>query len=69
MYYKQFLNIFKHKYASIICACGNEKHPNSSLVYYLSKYGNVYSTHKTPRLFYTSDKVIKPATPLKKKIQ
>lgn len=53
--------------ASIICAGGNEKHPNSSLVYYLSKYGNVYSTHKSPRLYYTSDKVTKPVTPLKRK--
>lgn len=54
--------------ASIICAGGNEKHPNSNLVYYLSKYGRVYSTHKTPRLFYTSEKVLNPATPLKEKI-
>lgn len=32
---------------SIISAKGTRKHPNSGLVYWLIKYGNVYSTHKT----------------------
>ena len=31
---------------SYISAAGNEKHPNTSIVYWLSKYGDVYSTHK-----------------------
>lgn len=31
---------------SYISAIGNLKHPNSSVVYWLSKYGDVYSTHK-----------------------
>lgn len=31
---------------SCISAVGNRKHPNSAIVYWLSKYGNVYSTHK-----------------------
>lgn len=31
---------------SIISAKGTIKHPNKGLVYWLSKYGNVYSTHK-----------------------
>lgn len=29
-----------------ISAAGNDKHPNNSIVYWLSKYGDVYSTHK-----------------------
>lgn len=32
---------------SYITAVGNKKHPNQSVAYWLSKYGNVYSTHKT----------------------
>lgn len=31
---------------SYISAAGNDKHPSSALVYWLSKYGDVYSTHK-----------------------
>ena len=55
--------------AAIICADGNEKHPNNSLVYYLSKFGNVYSTHKSPGLYYTSQPHTGSATPLKSKIK
>lgn len=56
--------------ASVISAAGNEKHPNSNLVYYLSKYGDVYSTHKSGTLYYTNEKEItNPAKPLKSKIQ
>ena len=54
--------------ASIICAAGNEKHPNNNLVYYLSKFGHVYSTHKSPGLYYTSQPHTSSATPLKSKI-
>lgn len=58
-----------HPRASIISAAGNEKHPNSSIVYYLSKYGDVYSTHKSGTLYYTNEKEItNPAKPLKGKI-
>ena len=31
---------------SVISAKGSRKHPSSAIVNYLSKYGNVYSTHK-----------------------
>ena len=55
--------------AAVICADGNEKHPNNSIVYYLSKYGNVYSTHKSPGLYYTSQPHTGCATPLKSKIK
>ncbi len=30
---------------SYISASGNDKHPSNSIVYWLSKYGDVYSTH------------------------
>lgn len=52
---------------SIISARGSKKHPNSGLVYWLSKYGNVYSTHKSNGLYYTDEPTTKPASPLKKK--
>lgn len=55
-------------YASVISCAGNEKHPDSSIVYYLSKYGHVYSTHKTPGLYYTSEPHANSASPLKRKI-
>ena len=32
---------------SYISAAGNKKHPNQSIAYWLSNYGNVYSTHLT----------------------
>lgn len=52
---------------SIISAKGSKKHPNSGLVYWLSKYGNVYSTHKSGSLYYTSEPTKHSAIPLKKK--
>lgn len=52
---------------SIISAAGTKKHPSSAIVRYLSKYGNVYSTHKSGRLYYTDLPSKSPATPLKKK--
>ena len=54
--------------ASIISAVGSQKHPNVAIVRYLSKYGNVYSTHKSGDLFYTSWPHDKSAEPLKRKI-
>lgn len=55
--------------ASIISAAGTRKHPNVAIVRYLSKYGNVYSTHKSGDLFYTSWPHNRSAEPLKKKMQ
>lgn len=49
-----------------ICAKGSRKHPNFGIVFWLSKYCNVYSTHKGA--FYWSNEPTKcPATPLKAK--
>lgn len=53
---------------SVVSAAGTKKHPSSAIVYYLSKYGNVYSTHKTRGLHYTNRHSVDPAVPLKKKI-
>lgn len=54
---------------AIISAEGNEKHPNQSIVYYLSKYCDVYSTHKSHTLMFSSDKSgVKKATALRKKM-
>lgn len=50
---------------AIISASGSRKHPSSGIVYWLSKYCNVYSTHKTGSLFYSSEPVNNPAEPLK----
>jgi len=57
---------------SIISAKGTKKHPNSGIVYWLSKSGNVYSTHKSSGgLHYYNNieprKGSKTAIPLKKK--
>lgn len=52
---------------SIISAKGSKKHPNSGLVYWLSKYGNVYSTHKSGSLYYSDEPTKHSATPLKNK--
>lgn len=54
--------------SAVISAKGSRKHPNSGIVYWLSKYCNVYSTHKSGTLIYTSEKTIHKATPLKEKI-
>ncbi len=52
--------------ATVSCK-GSKKHPNSGVVYWLSKYCNVYSTAKSGTLTYQSVPVEHPATPLKKK--
>jgi len=57
---------------SIISAKGTKKHPNSGIVHWLSKSGNVYSTHKhSGGLHYhiglSSRQGSTNATPLKKK--
>lgn len=55
-------------YQSAICAKGSKKHPNNSVVYWLSKYGNVYLTERNP-FWYTSEPHNNSATPLKYKIE
>jgi len=40
---------------SIISAVGTKKHPNSGIVYWLSKKGNVYSTHTNGSLHYRNN--------------
>lgn len=52
---------------SVISAKGSKKHPNNAIVHWLSKSGNVYSTHKTKGLYYSSEPTIIGATPLRKK--
>ena len=52
---------------SIISAKGTKKHPNSGLVSWLSKYGNVYSTHKSGSLRYPGRPDHSSAIPLKEK--
>jgi beta-lactamase superfamily II metal-dependent hydrolase len=54
---------------AVISCKGTKKHPSSSVVYWLSKYCDVYSTSKSGTLTYQSAPVTHPATPLKKKIQ
>lgn len=54
--------------SAVISAKGSRKHPNSGIVYWLSKYCNVYSTHKSGTLIYTSENTIHKAEPLKEKI-
>ena len=55
--------------SAVISAKGTKKHPNSAIVQWLSKYCNVYSTHKSGRLTYQSEPVTSPAFPLKEKIK
>lgn len=52
--------------ATISCK-GSKKHPNSGVVYWLSKYCDVYSTAKSGTLTYQSMPVKYPAEPLKRK--
>lgn len=53
---------------SAICAKGSTKHPNNSVVYWLSKYGNVYLTEKNT-FWYTSEPHNNSATPLRYKME
>lgn len=53
---------------SVISAKGSKKHPSRAIVHWLSKYGNVYSTHKTNDLYYHSGELAGySAIPLRKK--
>lgn len=52
---------------SVISAKGTRKHPNSAIVHWLSKSGNVYSTHKTHGLHYSSEPTTNAADPLRSK--
>lgn len=54
--------------SAVISAKGSKKHPNPAVVHFLSKYCNVYSTHKcVGALIYQSAPVNNPATALRKK--
>jgi beta-lactamase superfamily II metal-dependent hydrolase len=56
---------------SYISAKGSGEHPSNAIVNYLSKYGNVYSTHKCNSFIHRSNGIdranTKSAEPLKKK--
>jgi beta-lactamase superfamily II metal-dependent hydrolase len=56
---------------SYISAAGTRKHPSSAIVRYLSKYGNVYSTHKCNDFIHCANGInrenTKSVEPLKKK--
>lgn len=52
---------------AIISAKGTRKHPSRGIVHCLSKYCNVYSTHKSKGLYHPSSPMGNPATPLKEK--
>lgn len=54
--------------SAVISAKGTKKHPNSAIVQWLSKYCNVFSTHKSGNLIYKSVPPDSPAIPLKPKI-
>lgn len=62
----EVIDLLSPQSATISCK-GSKKHPNSGVVYWLSKYCNVYSTAKSGTLTYQSVPVKNPATPLKKK--
>ena len=51
----------------VISAKGSRKHPNSGIVYWLSKYCNVHSTHKSGTLIDSSEAAGHKASPLKRK--
>ena len=54
--------------SAVISAKGSKKHPNSAVVHFLSKYCDVYSTHKcNGALTYQNTPVNNPATALRKK--
>ncbi len=63
----EVINLLSPISATISCK-GSKKHPNSGVVYWLSKYCDVYSTAKSGNLTYKSIPVLNPATPLKKKM-
>lgn len=64
----EVIDLLRPRSAVISCK-GSKKHPSSSVVYWLSKYCDVYSTSKSGTLTYQSALVTHPATPLKKNIQ
>lgn len=53
--------------SAVISCKGSRKHPNSSIVYWLSKHCNVYATSKSQTLIYNGKPPTNPAIPLKKK--
>ena len=65
----EVIDLIKPSSAAISCK-GSKKHPNPAVVHFLSKYCNVYSTHKCGEngwLTYQSAPVNNPATPIRKK--
>lgn len=62
----EVIDLLKPTSAVISCK-GTKKHPNPAVVHFLSKYCNVYSTHKSRTLVYQSAPITKPATALRKK--
>ena len=58
---------------SIICAKGSKKHPSNAIVSWLSKFGNVYSTHKCNSYIRHTEGIDRQGTiainPLKMKIK
>ena len=53
--------------SAVISARGTKKHPNKAIVRWLSKYCDVFSTHKSGTLIYKSEPSASPAIPLKEK--
>ena len=54
--------------SAVISCCGTKKHPNPSVVHFLSKHCNVYSTHKcVESLTYKNTPIDHPAEALRKK--
>lgn len=62
----QVIDLLKPSSAVISCK-GSKKHPNPAVVHFLSKYCDVYSTHKSGTLVYQSAPVKIPAIALRKK--
>lgn len=62
----QVIDLLRPSSAVISCK-GSKKHPNPAVVHFLSKYCNVYSTHKSGTLIYQSAPVTNPADALRKK--
>lgn len=56
-----------HPESAVISCRGSRKHPNSGVVYWLSKYCDVFSTAKSGSLIYQKAPANNPAIPLKRK--
>lgn len=56
-----------HPVSAVVSCRGSRKHPNNGVVYWLSKYCDVFSTAKSGSLIYQKSPVNNPATPLRRK--